>query len=325
MRQEEGGSPLDIFSGGIPGLSGSSSSDADILYEFLQSQKLVGDMDNDIGLVEIWSRPKNDPIFAFKAEGNIEDLMNYWERMVKVYYDRSAGLIEVRALAFNPEEATLIAQTLFDKSSEMINSLSSIAREDGIRYSWEELEEAKERLSTARQDVQQFRNKYQLVDPTIDVAVQSQLIGNLQGQRAEARIALEIISEAAPKTDPRVIQAQHRLRVIEEQITKERHAFSIDSTGNESGDFGTIIGEYERLIVEREFAERTYIATLAAYDIALAEARRKSRYLAAYTQPTTAQSSRFPQRGVILSLLALFLFLSWSISALVAYSLKDRR
>ena len=58
---------------------------------------------------------------------------------------------------------------------------------------------------------------------------------------------------------------------------------------------------------------------------AAAEARRKSRYLAAHVLPTTAETARFPERGMLLGLIALFLFLFWAIAVLVAYALKDRR
>lgn len=325
VRREEASSPLDFLSGSIAGLSGSSSSDTDILFQFIQSQKLVADMDSDLDLKSMWSQPTNDPVFTFQKDGTIEDLLAYWDRMVQIYYDRNAGLIEVRVLAFAQDDATLIAQTLFEKSSEMINDLSAIAQSDAIEYSWEELTTAKERLTNARQVVQEFRNKYQLVDPSVEVLSQSQLIGTLQGSLAEARIAFDLLSDTAPADDPRVIQASRRIEVIEAQIKQERFKLGVGDNSGEDGDFAGLIGEYERLVIEREFAEKTYVSALASYDISLASARRKSRYLAAYMQPTLAESSQFPQRGLILGLLTLFLFLGWSIASLVAYSLKDRR
>ena len=79
------------------------------------------------------------------------------------------------------------------------------------------------------------------------------------------------------------------------------------------------------LSVDRDFAERAYVATLAAYDTAKAESQRTSRYLAAHIMPTTAEVSRFPERLSMLGLLALFLLLAWSVTTLIIYSLKDRR
>ena len=325
VRHEESSSALDFLGGSFAGFSGSSSTDTDILYEFIQSQKLVADMDAKLDLKSLWAKPENDWMFAFDPSGSIEDLIDYWDGMVKIYYDRTAGLIEVRVLAFAAEDATLIATTLFNESSEMINDLSAIAREDAIRYSREELEDAKTRLTTARGAVLAFRNEHQLVDPSIEVESQSQLIGSLQAQLADTLIELDLLRDGVGDDDPRLAQSLRRIKVIEERIAAERTKLGVGSDGNVSQVFADLIGEYERLVVEREFAEKTYISALATYDAALAEARRKSRYLAAYMRPTEAETSRFPERGLILGLFSLFLFLAWSIAALVGYSLKDRR
>ena len=110
VRKEEVGSAVEIL-GGITALSGSSSSDTDILYEFLQSQRLVADINNEIDLWKIWSKAPDDPWFRLDQGGSIEDLVAYWERMVTITYDSGAGLIDVRALAFDPDEALAISSS----------------------------------------------------------------------------------------------------------------------------------------------------------------------------------------------------------------------
>jgi capsular polysaccharide transport system permease protein len=110
--------------------------------------------------------------------------------------------------------------------------------------------------------------------------------------------------------------------VIVDRISAERAKFG-DSAVRK--DFAALAGDYERLSVDREFAEKSYVAALSAFDQAKAASQRTSRYLAAHVLPTTAEVSRYPERLSILGLQALFLGLLWSIGALVAYSLKDRR
>ncbi|HGG64878.1 MAG TPA: hypothetical protein ENK34_09945, partial [Rhodobacteraceae bacterium] len=95
VRTEKAGSGLDLL-GGIPGLSAlssTSSSDTDILYEFLLSQALVAKVDQRLNLREIWSRPENDTVFRFDPDGTIEDLTKYWWRMMQVSYDPGTRLI----------------------------------------------------------------------------------------------------------------------------------------------------------------------------------------------------------------------------------------
>lgn len=325
VRKEEVGSAIEIL-GGITELSGSSSSDTDILYEYIQSQKMVSLMDEKLDLRVLWSKPKNDPIFAYDQSGTIEDLIEYWGKMVRVYYDSGSGLIEIRALAFDPDDAQRISEGVFFESSKMINELSAVAREDAVRYARDELNSAVERLKSAREAITVFRNDNRMVDPSVDMQTQAGLLGTLQAQLAEALIELDLLLTSSQTTDPRVTNAERRVEVIEVRIEDERRKLGISGDdGSGTSTFSTLVGEYERLVVDREFAERTYISSLATRDIALAEARRKSRYLAAHIKPTLAERSLFPQRLIILSLFASFMFMAWAISVLVVYSLKDRR
>ncbi|MCJ7874821.1 hypothetical protein [Phaeobacter sp. J2-8] len=330
VRREDAGSPTDVLRG-LTDFSGSSSTDTDILYEYLQSQKLVSEMDEEIGLRERWSRPVDDPIFALEKDASIEALMEYWDQMVRVSYGTGSGLIEVEVRAFAAEDATLIAETLFEKSSDMINELSAVAREDGIRYTESELAEAEERLKSARETLTKFRNLNQIIDPELDLRSQAGLLANLQAQKAEALIELDLLRKTVREGDPRIEQAQRRLEVIDERIAQERRALGGSSGGRSSGDqdgdqgFAELIGDYERLVVDREFAQEAYISARASHDSALAEARRKSRYLAAYLEPTRAQSAAYPERYTLQVVISLFLFLLWGIAVLVYYSVKDRR
>lgn len=324
VRREDTSSAIEVLSG-LTSLSGSSSSDTDILYEFLQSQKLVSDIDRDLDLHEIWTAPAVDFIFALEEDASIEQLLSYWNRMVRISYGSGSGLIEVEVLAFTPFEATSISQTLFEKSSDMINALSDIARQDAIRYAREELEEALERLKEARAVLTQFRNVNQIVNPEIDIQAQTGLIGNLQNQQAQALIEMDLLEGSTSQTDPRMTQVKRRLEAIENRITQERKKLGVSGAAGAGTVFADLLGDYERLVVDRQFAENSYVSALATYDASLAESRRKTRYLAAYLEPTLAETAEYPKRLTLFAVVSLFLFLIWSVLVLVAYSIRDRR
>ena len=325
VRKEEVGSAVELL-GGITELSGSSSSDTDILYEFLQSQELVAELDADLDLRAIWSKadPARDPVFAYHPPGTIEDLVDHWARKVRIYYDSGTGLLDLRVLAFDPEDAHAIAARIYDRSSQMINQLSAVAREDAIGYARDELEQAEDRLREARVAIQAFRNRTQIIDPTMRTETKSGLIAALESQLAEAQIELQLLRSTSRPNDPRITQTQLKIDVIEQQIQSERSELGLegDAAGSSVAD---LVGEYEALAVDLEFAQQAYTAARATYDAARNEARRQSRYLAAHVNPTRAERAEYPQRTTILALTALFLFLVWSVAILVAYALRDRR
>lgn len=325
VRREDAGNTFEML-GGLTNLSGSSSNDTDILFEFIQSQKLVSDIDAELNLREMWSRPEEDVVFALEKDASIEELVDYWDHMVRVSYGAGSGLIEVEVVAFSAEDATAVASAIFNRSSDMINDLSDIARQDSIGYARDELETALERLREARAIVTLFRNENQVVDPELDLRSQAGLLAMLETQQAEALIELDVLRTAISReSDPRLEQAQLRLTVIEERIAAERQKLGFGSANDDGTAFADLIGEYERLTVDRQFAEQSYVSALASYDAAQAEARRKTRYLAAYMEPTQAQTPEYPKRITLLALFALFAFLVWSILVLVIYSIKDRR
>ena len=295
VRTEESGSAIELL-GGVTELSGSSSSDS-------------------------W----RDPVFTFNPVGRIEDLLAHWERKVTIHYDNSTGMIDLRILAFQPDDAQRIAHALYSACSEMINNLSAVAREDAIKYARDELQTAVLRLKEARKALTSYRNRNQIVDPSIDTASRMGLLTTLQRQLAEALIELDLLRDSTRDSDPRVVQATKRVSVIETRIAAERQKLGLGASGEAKEAFADLVGEYEGLIVDREFAETAYTAALATFDSAQAEAQKQSRYLAAHITPTLAESAEYPERLKILALFALFAAIVWSIAVLIYYSLRDRR
>lgn len=325
VRSENVTSASDILGGLGASLGSGGSHDSDILYEFVRSQEIVRRIDSELDLRGLYSRyHETDPLLSFDPSGSIEDLVNYWDRMLNISYDAGSGLMEMRVLAFTPEEAQSIAQAIYDESSQTINALSAVAREDATRYARADLDQALERLKNAREALTSFRVSNQIVDPTADIQGQMGLLNTLQEQLASALIDLDLLRDSTSEGDPRLTQAQRRIEVIQARIAEEREKFGATGQGPSGESYATTISEFERLSIDREFAERAYAAALSAYDSALAEANRQSRYLASYIRPTLAERSQFPQREMMIGIVALFGFLAWAISSLVYYSLRDR-
>ena len=324
VRTEEVGSAIEIL-GGITELSGSSSSDTDILYEFIQSQQIVRRVNERIDLASIYKN-SGDPWFGLGDDTRIEALATYWNRMVKVFYDNASGLIEVRVLAFQPEDAQLIAEILFEESSQMINGLSSIARADAMGYAEEELERAVERLKVTRQAKTGFQNRTQIVDPKADITGQMGVLNSLQQQLATSRIELQqLLLAGVTNDDRRVQQARQKIEAINALISDERMKFGRAGSGVGGRAYSDLLAEFEALEVDLQFAQQSYLSAQAARDASFAEAQRKSRYLAKHVEPTLAETALYPRRLIIMLMLAGFLTIGWAILTMIYYSLRDRR
>ena len=313
--------------GGIAKLSGSGSSDEDILQKFIQSTEIVQKIDASIDLRHIWSKgdPDKDPIFNYHPPGTIEDLTSFWNRMVTVYKDSSTGLIDLEVQAFSPTDARDIALAIYHESSILINRLSDIAREDTTRSTMEELRSAAKRLNEARAAVFKFRNKNQIIFPESTIQIQSGVIMSLETELADVLIEIDMLKQITTVKDPRHKQAARRRAIIEKRLIQERLKFGIGNmAGANKNVFAEVVGEYENLSVGLQFAEQSYALALAAYDSAVSESRRQTRYLATHINPTLPEASMLPNRPLMLAFTFIFSMVTWSIMATLGYSIRDR-
>ena len=327
VRAEESGSATDLL-GGLASFAGANArSDGDILYEFITSQELVQRLNARMDLRAHYSAPHDiDPVFSLPPDAAMEDLVDHWQRVVRVSYTQSNGLIDIEVLAFDPVTAHTIAQAIVEESQRLINELNNQARADAMRFAETDLQAAIDRLRAAREALTAFRTRTQIVDPASDIQGRTGVLNNLQQQLAEALIDFDLLSENTTNpNDPRLVQAMRRIEVIQERIRQERVNFVTDDVGSAGEDYPTLMAQFEGLTVDREFAEESYRAALTAVDVARTNAARQSRYLAVYIQPTRPESAGFPKRSSILALSLLFLTLGWGIAALVYYSIRDRQ
>lgn len=325
VRQEEGRSGADLL-GGLAALTGGSSSgDGDVLYEFIRSQQLVQRIDERLGLREYYAGYwAEDPLFALWPDATIEDMLWYWGRIMRISYDQSTGLIDLRVQAFDPQMAQTIAIEVVTESQALINSLNQQARADAISYADRELAQTEDRLREARAALTLFRVRTQIVDLDADIQARMGVTSNLQQQLAEDLVVFDELVGTTTSVDPRLTQLSRRIDVIRARISEERSNFATNEVLSTGEDYPTLISTFEGLVVEREFAEEAFRAALAARDTARANAQRQSRYLATYVSPTMAESPEHPQRGLLMALAALFSCLVWAISVLVYYSVRDK-
>jgi capsular polysaccharide transport system permease protein len=326
VRKEEGATSVDML-GGLSAITGAASTDAEILYDFINSPDLVAQIDKDLDLHEIYGRNyTSDPLFSLKPGSNIEEKQDFWQSMVTVEYNESTGLIGLEVRAFSPEEAQKIGQAIIGYSSLMINRLAEAARDDATKYARKELARAGDRLKEVRVALTNYRSRNQVVDPLSDIQGQMGLMNRLEEQLADAMIERDILKSTASDTDPRVAQWERRIEVIKVSLAQERKKFGLGEEGVAgSGDYAQIVAEYEGLVVEREVAEEAFRSATLIFNAAQAEANRQSRYLAAHIEPTLAEGAIYPQFTLILVMTAFFLSLAWALATLVFYSIRDRR
>lgn len=316
IRYEEPSSQVEALAG-FGATASAGTQDAEILRAYIQSQPLLEEIDAAFGMDAVFGADPRDWVFALEPGQSVEGQLRYWQRMVQVTTDASTGVVELEVRAFDPGVAQAVARAIVAQCEALLNSLNQAINEDAILFAQSDLARAENRLADTRLAVQQFRAANQIVDPE----AQSAILGVLQTRLANSLVRRNTLLQNTNEDDPRVVSVEQEIRSIEALIESERVA---NSDVDLSEDPVDIAGDYERLVIELEFAEATYTAALAGLDTARAQGRRTSRYLAVHIPPTRAQDSLYPREGLLLALTLVAGFALWVLLVLISYNARDR-
>lgn len=303
-------------------ITSSQVPDSAILYDYIQSRALVEEVDADLDLRRLFNRVPDDLVFSLGQHPSGEEMLDYWQRMVSVTLDTRTNILELRVRAFTAQDAVDISNGVIAHSTALVNKLNSIAQSDASRYALEDLSEAETKLKELRLSIRKFRDANQIIDPSADVISQTGVLSALQSQLAASLVERASLVPIAQPGDPRLDVIDRRIEAIRSQIAAERAAIGQPTASTPA--LTEVIGQYEELLVDLEFAQNAYTAAMASAESARAEARRQSRYLAVHVTPALAEESRYPNRWLFSGLILLATFASWAVAILIYYNIRDR-
>lgn len=228
-----------------------------------------------------------------------EDLYRLYESLVSVDYDSSTGVTTLRTQGFSADDAKRIATTLIAGGEDLVNRMNERARTDAIRVAQAEVARARQEALLAQEKVTAFRDHEAVIDPTQLSDTVLKTIGSLSQQLVEARAHLDVTIQASPRS-PQIAILRARVGAIQAQIDQERTRLA----GNDRS-LAPRIAEYERLMLVRGFAERSFLSALNLLEAARLDSQRQQAYLEQVVEPRAADEARYPRR--ILWILGTFL------------------
>ncbi len=308
--------------------SGNTVSDSYILIDFVQSERMLQEVEKKFDLDAIYAARGLDYYYGMASGQLIEDRLAFWRDMININFDHASGIMQLQVKAFEPEQAQDIAKFVIEQSDALINSLSAAARDGVLKSAQEEVQVAETRLSQARIGVREYRDQSQEVDPVEGAKLAAQLIGGLEAQLVQLNSDLATARTQMSDDTPRMRVIKARIASIEQLIQSEKQRLGSGTADNSqaapTSDVAGRIQKYEALETEREFAERAYTVSLASLEKARLDAGNRKRYLAVFIEPTLSQLAQYPSRFLNSFLVALGLLFAWSVFVMGYYNIRDR-
>lgn len=313
--------------GGLLSALGVSSSnntfDNYLVTDYLSSRQAAEELQRRINVVAIYSRPEIDWLSRFNPSKPVEQFVSYWQSKVTARYDQITGIATAQVRAFTPEDAQLVANSLVTLSEELVNGITRRSQEDAVRFAQRELEKAEDRLRSISAKLAEYRTRVGVIDPKSSVvASNSTLTQTLQSNLAQLELQeTTLLAQNLRPDSPALVALRHQIKSTKEQI---RHIEG--SVGSVLGGrpLSTVVGEYEQLDLERQFAEKMVTDALRAVDQARASASAQQLYITPYIRPSLPQSATYPRLLFSIFVVALLGLIAWVCSLLVLRSIRER-
>jgi capsular polysaccharide transport system permease protein len=271
---------------------GSTTADAYVVQEYIQSQDMLTVLEQNLSLRVHYQSRAADVISRLESEATREEFLNYFRGVVGVEYDPASGIFTLQTRAYSPEMARDLCQAILAQSEELVNQLAERSLQDSLALARNELAVAEERVTKARESMKHFRNQQDLLNPEAVAGAMLALVAELEGEAVKTRTTLSEVRTYMREDSARITALKARLAALEGQISAEKGRL----TGNKGHVLNEVVTDYERLQVEREFAEKLYLSALASLEAARVRAESKSRYLVAFAEPTLPDESLYPRR-----------------------------
>lgn len=305
-------SPLGAFLKGT-GFS-RSPDDSYTVQDFMLSRDALKSLDNTLAVGKSFSNKDVDIFSRFAGldwDDSFEALYRYYKKQVDVQHDASSSITTVVVRTFTPEGALRINEQLLDMAEKMVNELNARGRRDMILFASGEVAAAEEKSKAAAVALSSYRDQKGVIDPERQSTIQLQQIAKLQDELIAATSQLAQL-QTFTKNNPQIPALQQRIKNLRQSIAEEtaRVAGGDRSLANKAA-------QYQRLSLDREFADKQLASALLSLEQARNDAQRQQLYLERIVQPNKPDVAMEPRRvRAILATLVLGI-VTWGILSLL--------
>ncbi|MBQ3172372.1 MAG: capsule biosynthesis protein [Mailhella sp.] len=270
---------------------GSTGNDAYIINDYIQRLDIAQDIDRELGVVKHYSSRKHDIISRLWQNPTQDEFLTFWQRVVVPHLNVDTGIIELKVRAYDPQMAQKITRAVIARSEALVNAMNERAQGDAVKLAREEVARAEGRIRAAQTAMRDFRDKHDLLDPTITASGLLQLVTTLEAEASALRTQITEAQSFMRHDAPALTSLNQRLAAVEKQLAAEKARVA----GRKSDNLNAIVAEYQDLTIEAEFAQKQLVSAMASLEQARIQQAAQSRYVVAYQQPTLPDESLYPR------------------------------
>ena len=300
-----------------------SQDDAFSVHDFIVSRDALSELDKKLQVRKAYTNSNVDFLSRFPGmlgDDSFESLHKYYGKQVSVVHDSTSNISTLRVSAFNAQQSHAINELLLVMGERLINETNDRGRQDLVKYAQAEVAVAEGKTKAASLALAGYRNQRSVFDPDRQSAIQLQQVSKLQDELISTKMQLAQVRALTPD-NPQVPVLQKR----SEALQREMDAEMAKVAGGGSNSLTSKAAEFERLTLERAFADRQLASAMGSLESARNEARRQALYLERIVQPSTPDMAVEPRRLRAIFTVLMMGLIAWGILNILLAGVREHK
>lgn len=277
----------------LRGTQFATSQDSTAVQSYLQSQGAMQRLEADMGFRSHFSGPEIDAILRLPPNPSEAEVFRLYQKMVKVSYDPSEGLIKMEVKAADPDKSVEFSKALISYAEEQIDQLTQRLRKEQMDGALEAYEDAEKKLREANQSFVDLQEQFKVLNSEVEASLVTSQISTLETQLTQDRLSLAQMESNSSPNQARMDPLKRRIATIESQIAELRAKLTEDSATGIS-----IAKVQSQLLVAQSDVQTRQLmmaSALQAMETARLEANRQTRYLSVAVSPVRPDQAAYPR------------------------------
>lgn len=297
-----------------------SQDDNYLVHDYILSRDALRELDASLAVRKAWSSGEADFLSRFPGldwDTSFEAFHRYYAKQVGVAYDATSSISVLTVHAFTAEQSRDVNDALLRMGERLVNNLNDRSRRDLIEVAEREVALAEDKARRAALALSAYRSEQSVFEPDRQAALQLQGVAKIQEELLATEAQLAQLRRLSPR-NPSLAALESRAEGLRRSVAKE----SAKVAGG-AGSLSARAPEFQRLVLDKGFADQQLATALAAMETARSEAQRKQLYLERLVQPNLPDRAMLPRRiRSILTVLVLGL-VAWGVTTLLVASIRE--
>jgi capsular polysaccharide transport system permease protein len=290
------------------------------VHDYIRSRDALRELDDKLKIRDAFESQGIDVVNRFPGwdrDASFEALHRHYQKHVGISYDTVSSISVLRVRAYTADDAKRINEMLLEMGERLVNNMNIRSRRDLIDVAEREVKLAEQRSRDAAAALSAFRTDRAVVDPDRQGTMQLQTVVRLRDDLLVAQTQLDQVRQVSPD-NPQIPSLENRVKSLERAIAEEN--------ARVLGRTGGLVSKspaYDRLVLEKAFADRQLGAALVALDQTRSEAQRKQLYLERLVLPHVPDSAVEPRRMRSVATVFVLGLVAWGVLSLVIAGIRE--